>query len=147
MSIVSSSRKCTIEKILRTGVYSFYIYVYKFPLTYLHRAFRQELPPIDSLTYADAGVSIDAGNELVQRIKACVKSTRRSGADAVIGGFGGVFDLNGAGYDGPLIVGGIDGVGTKLKVAQIMNKHDTVGKQKRKVIIPFGCGTDDDLRY
>ncbi|KAF3926065.1 hypothetical protein ABW20_dc0109353 [Dactylellina cionopaga] len=92
-----------------------------------HRAFRQEAPTAESLTYASAGVSIDAGNELVQRIKQCVKSTRRVGADADLGGFGGVFDLQAAGYGGPLIIGCIDGVGTKLKIAQVVDKHDTVG--------------------
>ncbi|EWC45117.1 bifunctional purine biosynthetic protein ADE1 [Drechslerella stenobrocha 248] len=92
-----------------------------------HRAFRQEAPSNESLTYASAGVSVDAGNALVERIKACVKTTKRVGADADLGGFGGVFDLSAAGYGGPLIVGCIDGVGTKLKVAQIVGKHDTVG--------------------
>ncbi|KAF3935503.1 hypothetical protein ABW19_dt0200642 [Dactylella cylindrospora] len=92
-----------------------------------HRAFRQEAPVTESLTYASAGVSIDAGNALVEKIKASVKATKRTGADADLGGFGGVFDLAAAGYNGPLIVGGIDGVGTKLKVAQIVDKHDTVG--------------------
>ncbi|KAF3163208.1 Bifunctional purine biosynthetic protein ade1 [Orbilia oligospora] len=92
-----------------------------------HRAFRQEAPELEALTYASAGVSIDAGNALVERIKASVKSTRRVGADADLGGFGGVFDLQSAGYGGPLIIGCIDGVGTKLKVAQLADKHDTVG--------------------
>lgn len=81
------------------------------------------------MTYASAGVSIEAGNDLVARIKSAVKSTARSGTDAVIGGFGGVFSLPHAGYDSrsPTIIGAIDGVGTKLKVAHKMNKHDTVG--------------------
>jgi len=81
-----------------------------------------------SMTYASAGVSIDAGNTLVSLIKSCVRSTRRSGADAEIGGFGGTFDLAAAGYSKPpVVVGAIDGVGTKLKVAQAVGKHDTVG--------------------
>lgn len=92
-----------------------------------HRAFRQT-EASDKLTYAQSGVSIDAGNELVDRIKAAVASTRRPGADAIIGGFGGEVDLSAAGHPGaPIIVGAIDGVGTKLIIAQKMNKHDTVG--------------------
>jgi len=81
-----------------------------------------------SVTYADAGVSIETGNELVNRIKAAVKSTRRPGADAVIGGFGGLLDLRAAGYEqSPILVQAIDGVGTKLKIALAMERHDTVG--------------------
>ncbi|KAF8477107.1 phosphoribosylformylglycinamidine cyclo-ligase [Kalaharituber pfeilii] len=91
-----------------------------------HRAFKQ-VPAKESLTYAAAGVSIDAGTQLVERIKAAVKSTKRPGADAEIGGFGGTFELAGAGYEGPVLVGAIDGVGTKLKIAHALNKHDTVG--------------------
>lgn len=83
---------------------------------------------IEALTYASAGVSISAGNELVKLITPLVKSTARPGADATIGGFGGVVDLFAAGYTAaPLIIGAIDGVGTKLNIAQAMNKHDTVG--------------------
>ena len=86
---------------------------------------RKEKP---SMTYASAGVSIDAGNSLISLIKTCVRSTRRAGADAEIGGFGGTFDLAAAGYSKPpVLVGAIDGVGTKLKVAQAVGKHDTVG--------------------
>ncbi|KAK3494782.1 phosphoribosylglycinamide synthetase [Neurospora hispaniola] len=93
-----------------------------------HRAFRDEKSSSDKLTYAQSGVSIDAGNELVDRIKAAVATTRRPGADAIIGGFGGEVDLSQAGYpSAPIIVGAIDGVGTKLIIAQKMNKHDTVG--------------------
>ncbi|KAJ9631812.1 hypothetical protein H2203_000212 [Taxawa tesnikishii (nom. ined.)] len=81
-----------------------------------------------AMTYANAGVSIDAGNELVQRIKAAVASTKRPGTDAEIGGFGGAFDLEKAGYDQPpTLVQAIDGVGTKLKIAFAMDKYDTVG--------------------
>ena len=80
------------------------------------------------MTYAEAGVSIDAGNALVSRIKAAVASTKRPGADAEIGGFGGALDLQAAGYDkAPILVQAIDGVGTKLKIAFAMDKHDTVG--------------------
>ncbi|RPB25650.1 phosphoribosylformylglycinamidine cyclo-ligase [Terfezia boudieri ATCC MYA-4762] len=95
-----------------------------------HRAFKR--PPQskkESLTYAQAGVSIDAGNTLVERIKSAVKSTRRPGADAEIGGFGGTFELAKAGYhpDAPILIGAIDGVGTKLQIAHALGKHDTVG--------------------
>lgn len=81
----------------------------------------------NALRYADAGVDIDAGNELVERIKPLVKATRRPGADAEIGGFGGLFDLKAAGYTDPLLVAANDGVGTKLKVAIDSGIHDTVG--------------------
>lgn len=82
-----------------------------------------------TMTYADAGVSIEAGNELVRRIKAAVKSTKRPGADAEIGGFGGALDLAAAGYgkDAPTLVHAIDGIGTKLKVAFAMDNFSTVG--------------------
>ncbi|MCJ1286530.1 hypothetical protein MMC26_005876 [Xylographa opegraphella] len=81
-----------------------------------------------ALTYASAGVSISSGNELVKRIIPLVKSTARPGADASIGGFGGVVDLQAAGYyQPPLLIGAIDGVGTKLNIAHEMRKHDTVG--------------------
>lgn len=80
------------------------------------------------MTYAEAGVSITAGNELVERIKIHVKSTARPGASGDLGGFGGVFDLAKAGYkEVPLLVTGTDGVGTKLQIAQATNKHDTIG--------------------
>ncbi|KAI9746423.1 MAG: Bifunctional purine biosynthetic protein ade1 [Claussenomyces sp. TS43310] len=93
-----------------------------------HRAFRPTPSSREALTYASAGVSIDAGNEFVKRIKKAVASTRRPGADAEIGGFGGEVDLDAAGYSSaPIMVGAIDGVGTKLMIAQAVNKHDTVG--------------------
>jgi phosphoribosylamine--glycine ligase/phosphoribosylformylglycinamidine cyclo-ligase len=93
-----------------------------------HRAFR-DANKTEGLTYATSGVSVDNGNLLVENIKAMVKSTRRPGADSDIGGFGGVFDLQAAGYktDETLLVAATDGVGTKLRIAQIMNIHDTVG--------------------
>lgn len=79
------------------------------------------------MTYASAGVDIDAGNALVERIKPMVKATKRLGTDSVIGGFGGLFDLKAAGFKDPILVGGTDGVGTKLKIAQTYGKHDTIG--------------------
>ena len=82
----------------------------------------------EPLTYASAGVSIDAGNSLVKSIKTIIKSTARPGASADIGAFGALFDLFEAGYSAPpQLVLGIDGVGTKLHIAHAMNKHDTVG--------------------
>ncbi|PMD43779.1 phosphoribosylamine--glycine ligase [Hyaloscypha variabilis F] len=93
-----------------------------------HRAFKPTAATREALTYALAGVSIEDGNEFVTRIKKAVASTRRPGADAEIGGFGGEVDLEQAGYaGGPIMVGAIDGVGTKLAIAQAMEKHDTVG--------------------
>lgn len=71
---------------------------------------------------------MDAGNSLVDAIKPLVRSTRRVGADAEIGGFGGVFDLKAVGYKDPVLVSGTDGVGTKLRVAMDAGLHDTVGK-------------------
>ncbi|WP_373235692.1 phosphoribosylformylglycinamidine cyclo-ligase [Cohaesibacter celericrescens] len=81
----------------------------------------------NNLTYADAGVDIDAGNALVNAIKPIVKSTSRPGSDTDIGGFGGLFDLKAAGFKDPVLVAANDGVGTKLKVAIETGKHDTVG--------------------
>ncbi len=79
------------------------------------------------MTYAAAGVSVDAGNELVEIIKPVVRATKRPGADSVIGGFGGAFDLAATGYRDPILVSGTDGVGTKLRVALNYGKHTTVG--------------------
>jgi phosphoribosylformylglycinamidine cyclo-ligase len=79
------------------------------------------------LTYADAGVSIAAGNALVKAIGPLAKSTARSGANAELGGFGGFFDLKAAGYRDPLLVAANDGVGTKLKLAIELGRHDGVG--------------------
>ena len=81
----------------------------------------------NGLTYAEAGVDIDAGAALVERIKPLARSTRRPGSDAALGGFGALFDLRAAGYDDPLIVSTTDGVGTKLKIAIETGLHDTVG--------------------
>jgi phosphoribosylformylglycinamidine cyclo-ligase len=79
------------------------------------------------LSYRGAGVDIDAGNRLVDLIKPLLKATARAGADAEIGGFGGVFDLKRAGYRDPLLVAATDGVGTKLKLAIECGRHDTIG--------------------
>jgi phosphoribosylformylglycinamidine cyclo-ligase len=79
------------------------------------------------LTYAEAGVDIDAGNTMVEKIKPLVRSTRRRGADAEIGGFGGLFDLKAAGFTDPILVAANDGVGTKVKIAIESGIHDTVG--------------------
>ncbi|MGB5332729.1 MAG: phosphoribosylformylglycinamidine cyclo-ligase [Woeseiaceae bacterium] len=79
------------------------------------------------LTYKDAGVDIDAGNELVERIKPFVKRTRRPEVLAGIGGFGGLFALPPGRYREPVLVSGTDGVGTKLMLAQHLDRHDTIG--------------------
>jgi phosphoribosylformylglycinamidine cyclo-ligase len=79
------------------------------------------------LTYADAGVSIEAGNALVKAIGPLARSTARPGADAELGGFGGFFDLKAAGYSDALLVAANDGVGTKLKLAIETGRHDGVG--------------------
>ena len=79
------------------------------------------------LTYAQAGVDIDAGNRMVELIKPLVRATARPGADAEIGGFGGIFDLKRVGYRDPVLVAATDGVGTKLKVAVETGRHDTIG--------------------
>lgn len=81
----------------------------------------------NGLTYAQAGVDIDAGNAMVEKIKPLVRATRRPGADGEIGGFGGLFDLKAAGFSDPVLVAANDGVGTKLKIAIDAGKHDTVG--------------------
>ena len=81
----------------------------------------------NGLTYAQAGVDIDAGNALVDAIKPLAKATRRPGAEASLGGFGALFDLKAAGYADPLLVTTTDGVGTKLKIAIETGLHDTVG--------------------
>ncbi|HXD38909.1 MAG TPA: phosphoribosylformylglycinamidine cyclo-ligase [Rhodanobacter sp.] len=80
----------------------------------------------DALTYRAAGVDIDAGNALVERIKPLVKRTQRPEVMGGLGGFGGLFDLSGR-YKEPVLVSGTDGVGTKLKLAQMLGRHDTIG--------------------
>ena len=79
------------------------------------------------LTYARAGVDIDAGNRMVDLIKPLVRATARAGADAEIGGFGGLFDLKRAGFKDPVLVAANDGVGTKVKIAIETGRHDTIG--------------------
>jgi phosphoribosylformylglycinamidine cyclo-ligase len=83
--------------------------------------------PERGLSYADAGVDIDAGNSFVERIKPSVRSTRRRGADGEIGGFGGLFDLKACGFRDPVLVAANDGVGTKLKIAIDSGRHATIG--------------------
>ncbi len=78
-------------------------------------------------TYAEAGVNIDEGERLVERIKPLAKMTTRLGCDVSLGGFGGMFDLAQCGYTDPILVSCTDGVGTKLKIAQALGKHDTIG--------------------
>ncbi len=78
-------------------------------------------------TYKDAGVDIAAGNALVRAIGPLVKATARPGADAAIGGFGGLFDLKAAGFEDPILVAATDGVGTKVKIAIDSGQHDTIG--------------------
>jgi phosphoribosylformylglycinamidine cyclo-ligase len=79
------------------------------------------------LTYAQAGVDIDAGNRMVELIKPLVRATARPGAGAEIGGFGGLFDLKRAGYNDPILVAANDGVGTKVKIAIETGRHGTIG--------------------
>jgi phosphoribosylformylglycinamidine cyclo-ligase len=81
----------------------------------------------DGLTYAQAGVDIDAGSRMVDLIKPLVRATARAGADAEIGGFGGLFDLKRAGFRDPVLVAATDGVGTKVKIAIETGRHDTIG--------------------
>ena len=81
----------------------------------------------NGLTYAQAGVDIDAGERLVDAIKPLAAATRRPGADPALGGFGALFDLKAAGYDDPLLVTTTDGVGTKLKIAIETGRHQYVG--------------------
>jgi phosphoribosylformylglycinamidine cyclo-ligase len=82
---------------------------------------------VDEARYAAAGVDIDAGNRLVELIKPLVRGTARAGADAEIGGFGGLFDLKAAGFADPILVAATDGVGTKVKIAIETGRHDTIG--------------------
>ena len=81
----------------------------------------------NGLTYADAGVDIDAGNALVDRIKPAAKATARPGVMGGLGGFGALFDLKAAGYTDPVLVAATDGVGTKLRIAIDTGLVDTIG--------------------
>jgi phosphoribosylformylglycinamidine cyclo-ligase len=83
--------------------------------------------PQRGLTYAQAGVDIDAGNRMVELIKPLVRATARRGAGAEIGGFGGLFDLKAAGFKDPVLVAATDGVGTKVKIAIETGLHATIG--------------------
>jgi len=82
---------------------------------------------VDEARYAAAGVDIDVGNRMVELIKPLVRRTARAGADAEIGGFGGLFDLKAAGFSDPILVAATDGVGTKVKLAIATSRHDTIG--------------------
>ncbi len=86
------------------------------------------MPGNDNFTYKDAGVDIDAGERLVERITPAAKATRRPGAGADLGGFGGLFDLKAAGFKDPVLVAATDGVGTKLKIAIETGSFDGIGQ-------------------
>jgi len=87
------------------------------------------MPTLENgLTYKDAGVDIDAGEALVERIAPAARATRRRGADADLGGFGGLFDLKAAGFKDPILVAGTDGVGTKLKLAIDTRRYEGIGQ-------------------
>jgi phosphoribosylformylglycinamidine cyclo-ligase len=81
----------------------------------------------NAITYADAGVNIETGNELVREIGPIAKSTARIGSDSNLGGFGGLFDLKACGYKDPILVAGNDGVGTKVKIAIETGRHSEIG--------------------
>tara|TARA_R110002110_G_scaffold20312_64_gene82639 strand:- start:823 stop:1869 length:1047 start_codon:yes stop_codon:yes gene_type:complete len=83
--------------------------------------------PTNGITYADAGVDIDAGNTLVERIKPAAKRTARPGTMSGLGGFGALFDLKGAGFTDPVLVAATDGVGTKLRIAIDTGNVDSIG--------------------
>jgi phosphoribosylformylglycinamidine cyclo-ligase len=87
----------------------------------------QTASQMTAATYKNAGVNIDAGNALVERIKPYAKATARRGLMGGLGGFGAMFDLKACGYEDPVLVSSTDGVGTKLAVAQAVGKHDTIG--------------------
>ncbi|WP_419592876.1 phosphoribosylformylglycinamidine cyclo-ligase, partial [Thiolapillus sp.] len=84
-------------------------------------------PSTEGLSYRQAGVDIDAGNALVENIKPLVRNTFRPGVLAGLGGFGALFELPADQYSQPVLVSGTDGVGTKLKLAMMLGKHDTIG--------------------
>ncbi|XP_048349791.1 trifunctional purine biosynthetic protein adenosine-3-like isoform X1 [Sphaerodactylus townsendi] len=107
------------------GVIQFSGAIYRKDIGYRAIAF---LKQSRGLTYKDSGVDIAAGNTLVQKIKPLAAATSRPGCNADLGGFAGLFDLKEAGYKDPILVSGTDGVGTKLKIAQLCNKHNTIGQ-------------------
>lgn len=132
--IAATSVASTLEEAVRKsyeGIATIHFQGMHYRKDIAHRAFRTPVQEKESLTYASAGVSIDAGNALVNKIKASVARTSRPGSDAVIGGFGGTFSLAAANPayhpDSPTVIGAIDGVGTKLKVAHAVGVHNTVG--------------------
>src|SRR5258706_3564902 len=96
-------------------------------VTSRHHVERAMIDRRNGLTYADSGVDIDAGNRLVDLIKPLVRATARAGADAEIGGFGGLFDLKAAGFKDPGLVAATDGVGTTVKNAIENGIHDGIG--------------------
>ena len=87
------------------------------------------------LTYKDAGVDIDAGEELVRRISPLAKATNRPGVMGSLGGFGGLFDLKAAGFKDPVLVSGTDGVGTKLEIAIETGKHGVIQYRSRSTVL------------
>ncbi|XP_049714489.1 trifunctional purine biosynthetic protein adenosine-3 isoform X1 [Elephas maximus indicus] len=99
--------------------------VYRKDIGYRALAFLQQP---GGLTYKDSGVDIAAGDMLVKKIKPLARATSRPGCEVDLGGFAGLFDLKAAGFKDPLLASGTDGVGTKLKIAQLCNKHDTIGQ-------------------
>ncbi|KAK9447790.1 phosphoribosylglycinamide synthetase [Limtongia smithiae] len=129
--IAASAVADTLEEAVRKA----YVGISKIHMKDMHhrndiayRAFRDINSKKDKVfTYADSGVSVDNGNTLVERIKAKVKTTARSGSNAELGGFGGLFDLKAAGFKDPLVVAATDGIGTKVKIAQATGIHNTVG--------------------
>lgn len=135
--IASTSTASTLEEAVKKsyiGISSIHYEGIYYRKDIAYKAFRDgssTSEPIDSLTYASAGVSIDVGNDLVNKIKSSVARTRRPGSDAIIGGFGGAFSLAAAQSSfhpqSPTLIGAIDGVGTKLKVAHAVGVHNTVG--------------------
>ncbi|MDP6974460.1 MAG: phosphoribosylformylglycinamidine cyclo-ligase, partial [Gammaproteobacteria bacterium] len=82
---------------------------------------------MSSLTYKDSGVDITKGNDLIEKIKPIAKATSRPGVLEGLGGFGAMFEIPLNKYQNPVLISGTDGVGTKLKVAEILNQHNTIG--------------------
>ncbi|ORZ22350.1 phosphoribosylglycinamide synthetase [Absidia repens] len=126
VSAVSSSLRGAVDRAYE-GVKAIHFDQMYYRNDIAHRAFKHAEQKSTGITYASAGVDIDAGNLLVQKIKPLVKATKRVGADSDIGGFGGLFDLKAAGFVDPILVSATDGIGTKLKIAQDCNINNTVG--------------------